>query len=165
MYGKCLSGIQLDRGRNNYVSIYDDEKQIAQITKPLTVTDNLDVYFLHIKDEYASIIPVLSFFTVYYDYRKYNHSGELTKNTVQISNSYTYGKNNDKYNPNWIAKEFGQQAADELEQKLRKIREPRFGPGKENREISGPGLSGSYPAGHCTVRGLKKHPGMIRDLS
>ena len=31
-------------------------------------------------------------------------------------------KNNDKYNPNWIAKEFGQQAADELEQKLRKIR-------------------------------------------
>ena len=65
---------------------------------------------------------VLSFFTVYYDYRKYNHSGELTKNTVQISNSYTYGKNNDKYNPNWIAKEFGQQAADELEQKLRKIR-------------------------------------------
>ena len=83
---------------------------------------NLDVYFLHIKDEYASIIPVLSFFTVYYDYRKYNHSGELTKNTVQISNSYTYGKNNDKYNPNWIAKEFGQQAADELEQKLRKIR-------------------------------------------
>lgn len=56
------------------------------------------------------------------DYRKYNHSGELTKNTVQISNSYTYGKNNDKYNPNWIAKEFGQQAADELEQKLRKIR-------------------------------------------
>ena len=103
--------------------IYDDEKQIAQITKPLTVTDNLDVYFLHIKDEYASIIPVLSFFTVYYDYRKYNHSGELTKNTVQISNSYTYGKNNDKYNPNWIAKEFGQQAADELEQKLRKIRE------------------------------------------
>ena len=121
--GNAYLGYSLDRGRNNYVSIYDDEKQIAQITKPLTVTDNLDVYFLHIKDEYASIIPVLSFFTVYYDYRKYNHSGELTKNTVQISNSYTYGKNNDKYNPNWIAKEFGQQAADELEQKLRKIRE------------------------------------------
>ena len=27
-----------------------------------------------------------------------------------------------------------------------------------------PGLSGSYPAGYCTVRGLKKYPGMMRDF-
>lgn len=121
--GKAYLGYSLDKGRNNYVSIYDGEKQIAQITKPLTVVDNLDIYFLHIKDEYASILPVLSFFTVYYDYRKYNYSGELTRNTVQISKSYTYGKNNGKYNPNWITKEFGQQAADELEQELREIGE------------------------------------------
>ena len=53
--GKVYLGYSLDKGRNNYVSIYDGVKQIAQITKPLTVTDNLDVYFFHIKDEYASI--------------------------------------------------------------------------------------------------------------
>lgn len=121
--GKVYLGYSLDKGKNNYVSIYDGDRQIAQITKPLAVIDNLDVYFLHIKDEYASIVPVLSFFTVYYDYRKYNHSGELTKNSVQIATSYSYGKNNDKYNPNWIAGEFGRQAADELDQTLKKIAE------------------------------------------
>lgn len=121
--GKVYLGYSIDKGRNNYVSIYDGDRQIAQITKPLAVIDNLDVYFLHIKDEYASIVPVLSFFTVYYDYRKYNHSGELTKNSVQIATSYSYGKNNDKYNPNWISGEFGQQAADELDQTLKKIAE------------------------------------------
>ena len=108
---------------NNYVSIYDGDKQIAQITKPLTVMDNLDSYFLHIKDEYESIVPILSFFTVYYDYRKYNNSGEFTKNSVEITTSFTYGKNNDKYNPNWIAEEFGQQTADELERSLNTLME------------------------------------------
>lgn len=119
--GKVYLGYSIDKGRNNYVSIYDDDKQIAQITKPLAVVDNLDVYFLHIKEEYAPIIPILSFFTVYYDYRKYNNSGELTKHSVKISTSYTYGKNNDKYNPNWIAETFGQQVSDELKQTLEKL--------------------------------------------
>ena len=36
---------------------------------------------------------------------------------------YTYGKNNDKYNPNWIAEEFGQQTADELERYLNALME------------------------------------------
>lgn len=121
--GKVFLGYSLDRGRNNYVSIYDGDKQIAQITKPLTVVDNLDIYFLHIKDEYVPIVPILSFFTVYYDYRKYNNSGELTKKSVEIVTSYTYGKNNDKYNSNWIAEEFGQQVSDELNQTLGKLME------------------------------------------
>lgn len=121
--GKVYLGYSLDKGRNNYVSIYDGDKQIAQVTKPLTVIDNLDVYFLHIKEEYASIIPILSFFTVYYDYRKYNNSGEFTKNSVEISASYTYGRNNGKYNPDWIAREFGQAVSDELEQTLKKLAE------------------------------------------
>lgn len=121
--GKVFLGYSLDKGRNNYVSIYDDEKQIAQITKPLTVMDNLDVYFLHIIDEYRSIIPILSFFTVYYDYRKYNNSGEITKKSVEISVSYSYGLNNNKYNPDWIAQEFGQQVSDELKQSLENLTE------------------------------------------
>lgn len=121
--GKVFLGYSLDKGKNNYVSIYDGDKQIAQITKPLTVMDNLDSYFLHIKDEYESIVPILSFFTVYYDYRKYNNSGEFTKNSVEITTSFTYGKNNDKYNPNWIAEEFGQQTADELERSLNTLME------------------------------------------
>lgn len=105
------------------LSIYVDEVQIAQSTKPLTMTDNLDIYFLHIKDEHVSMIPILSFFTVYYDYRKYNNGGELRKNSVEIAVSYSYDKNNNKYNPGWIEQEFGRQALEEFEQTLRKIRE------------------------------------------
>lgn len=118
--GKVFLGYSLDRGRNNYASIYDGEKQIAQITKPLTVVDNLDVYFLHVKEEYAPAVPILSFFTVYYDYRKYNNSGELTKKSVEFVTSYTFGGNSGKYNPNWIAEEFGRQVSDEFKQILEK---------------------------------------------
>lgn len=112
--GKVYGGYRIDKGKKNIVSIYDEDTQIAQITKPLTVIENLDIYFLHLKEDFTSLIPVLSFFTVYYDYRKYNNAGEFTKNSVEISVSYSYDKNNSKYNPNWIAEEFGQQTLDEL---------------------------------------------------
>lgn len=135
--GKVFLGYSLDQGRNNYVSIYDGDTQIAQITKPLSVADNLDVYFLHIKEEYATIVPILSFFTVYYDYSKYNNSGEFTKGSVEISTSYTYDKNNDKYNANWIAQEFGQQASDELKQALAKIMEQNSAQAKKILKIIG----------------------------
>lgn len=135
--GKVYLGYSLDKGRNNFVSIYDGDKQIAQITKPLTVVDNLDIYFLHLKEEYAPIIPILSFFTVYYDYRKYNNSGELTKKSIEITTSYTYEKNNDKYNPNWIAEEFGQQASDELNQTLGSILEQGSAQVKKTLKIVG----------------------------
>lgn len=121
--GKVYLGYSLDHGRNNIVSIYEGDKQIAQITKPLTVIDNLDSYYLHIKDECTSMIPVLSFFTIYYDYRKYNNSGKIVKNSIEISTSYSYSKNNSKYNPDWIAQEFGQEAANEFQQIITQISE------------------------------------------
>ena len=119
--GKVYLGYSIDRGGRNVVSIYEDEMQIAQITKPLAVIDNLDIYFLHIKEEYASMIPVLSFFIIFYDYRKYNNSGQIVKHSVEVTNSYSYSKNNCKYNSGWISREFGQQASEEFEQILKKL--------------------------------------------
>lgn len=112
--GKVYWGYSIDKGKRNIVSLYDENIQIAQITKPLTVIENLDIYFLHIKEDFTSLIPVLSFFTIYYDYRKYNNAGEFTKNSVEISVSYSYDKNNSKYNPNWFLEEFGQETFNEL---------------------------------------------------
>ena len=115
-YGeRMFLGYVRDTGRNSFVSIYEDDTQIAQITKPHTVTDNLDVYYLHIKDEYSFLLPVLSFFVVFFDYSRYNHSGELRMGT-QYDIKYSYDKNIDKYNPNWIAEEFGRQEAEEFEE-------------------------------------------------
>lgn len=84
------------------------------------------------------MIPLLSFFVVYYDYRKYNNSGEIVKNYIEISKSYTYGKNNDKYNPNWIAEAFGRQVSDELEQTLGKLLE--YNPAQIKRIVKIVGL-------------------------
>lgn len=135
--GDVYFGYSMDNGRNNIVSIYAGETQIAQITKPLTVIENLDIYYLHLKEDYRSMIPLLAFFTVYYDYRKYNNSGEITKNSVEISVSYSFDKNNSKYDPNWIAQEFGQEEAEQLENALRAIREQGSAKAKKIAKIIG----------------------------
>lgn len=121
--GNVYFGYSIDIGKKNIVSIYADDTQIAQITKPLTVIDNLDIYYMHIKEDFTALIPILSFFTIYYDYRKYNNAGKLTKNSVEVAVSYSHDKNNSKYNPNWIAEQFGPQASDELEVVLRELEE------------------------------------------
>lgn len=135
--GDVYFGYSMDNGRNNIVSIYAGETQIAQITKPLTVIENLDIYYLHLKEDYRSMIPLLAFFTVYYDYRKYNNSGEITKNSVEISVSYSFDKNNSKYDPNWIAQEFGPKEAEQLENALRAIREQGSAKAKKIAKIIG----------------------------
>lgn len=121
--GNVYYGYSIDIGKKNIVSVYADDTQVAQITKPLTVIENLDIYYLHIKEDFTALIPILSFFTIYYDYRKYNNSGKITKNSVEIAVSYSYDKNNSKYNPNWIAEEFGQQTSNELEMTLKELNE------------------------------------------
>lgn len=135
--GDVYFGYSMDNGRNNIVSIYAGETQIAQITKPLTVIENLDIYYLHLKEDYRSMIPLLAFFTVYYDYRKYNNSGEITKNSVEISVGYSFDKNNSKYDPNWIAQEFGPKEAEQLENALRAIREQGSAKAKKIAKIIG----------------------------
>lgn len=135
--GKVYLGYDIQNGISHIISIFDDDVQIAQITKPLATVDNLDVYYLHIKDELEALIPVLSFFVIYFDYRRYNNSGEITKNSVEISVGYSYDKNNSKYNPNWISQEFGQQAADELSQIITKQREEITAKAKKLAKIIG----------------------------
>lgn len=135
--GLVYLGYDLEHGKTDIVSVYEDDKQVAQITKPLVTIDNLDIYYLHIKDELASMIPVLSFFVIYFDYIKYNNSGEITKNSVEISLNYSYDKNNSKYNPGWIAQEFGQEAADELDQVIREMRAQSMVQIKKYAKITG----------------------------
>lgn len=116
--GKVLLGYDVDRGKVNVVSICDGSRQIAQITKPLAVLDNLDLYYLHIAEEFDDLLLLLAFFVVYYDYRKYGGGGRLTKKSARLSWSWTYDKNNRFYDPNWIAGQFGEEAARQLEQEI-----------------------------------------------
>lgn len=61
------------------------------------------------------MLPVLSFFTVYVDALKFHGSGRFVRHSVQKSRARTFNRNNDKYDPDWIAKTFGRESAERLD--------------------------------------------------
>lgn len=107
------------RGKIYVVSIYDGERQIAQITKPLDTWDQLDLFYLHVTDDYREMLPLLSFFTIYVDTRKFSRPGRTEKHSVEKVWSYTYDTNDSRYDPGWIARTFGQSAEEQLSALLR----------------------------------------------
>lgn len=115
---KVLLGYDISKGRFRAISIYDGAREIAQITKPLAVSNNLDIYYIHLLDAYSGAAPLLTFFTVYFDYLNYNHSGEFSKQSAEVSVSFTYGKNNKFYDPDFIRKQFGPEADAVLKRRL-----------------------------------------------
>lgn len=115
---RTLLGYDISKGRFRAVSIYDGQREVAQMTKPLAVSDNLDVYYIHLLDDYSAIAPLLTFFTIYFDYLNYNHSGEFTKHSAEVSVSYTYGKNNRFYDPDFIRNQFGPEADADFKRRL-----------------------------------------------
>ncbi len=113
--GKVFKGYSIAAGYKEVVVFFEDEKQIAQITKPLSTINNLDEYLLHILDGYNELFEILAFFTIYYDYKKYNNSGEIVSKSAEISFRYTFGKNSKKYDENWILNNFGITEAQNIE--------------------------------------------------
>lgn len=107
-------------GKIYIISVFDGPRQVAQITKPLDVWDRLDIYYLHLDDGYRSLLPILSFFTVYVDARQFNRPGQVTAASVEKNWSYSFDQNNDRYDPDWVRRTFGQGAADHLDYLLHK---------------------------------------------
>lgn len=105
-------------GKIYVISVFDGERQIAQITKPLDTWDRLDVFYLHMEDGCRDMLPILSFFTIYVDARQFNRPGRYSRYEVEKSWSYTFDRNNDKYDPNWVRRTFGPEEADHLNQLL-----------------------------------------------
>lgn len=112
--GRIITGYSMAVGVMDVVSFYEGERQIAQLTKPLTVQNNLDEYFLHIAEGYEVLFEIMSFFTIYFDQMKYSNHGEVVSNKTTISYQVTRDNNRDKYDSNWIAQQFGDQESDQL---------------------------------------------------
>lgn len=106
-------------GKIYVISVFDGGRQIAQITKPLDTWNRLDVYYLHLDDGCRALLPILSFFIIYVDAQQFNRPGQLSAYTVEKSWSYSFNRNNDKYDPDWIARTFGPEEAERLETLLR----------------------------------------------
>ena len=105
-------------GKIYVISVFEGERQIAQITKPLDVWDRLDIFYLHLDDGYGDLLPILSFFTIYVDAQKFNRPGQITVDAVEKNWSYSFDRNNERYDPDWVRRTFGQGEADRLNQLL-----------------------------------------------
>lgn len=106
-------------GKIYVVSIFQEGRQIAQITKPLDTWDLLDIYYLHLLEGYRHLLPILSFFTIYIDAVSFTQPGRAAKYSMEKRRAYSFNKNNDKYDPHWIAQAFGPEAQEELDRLLR----------------------------------------------
>ena len=101
---KYFEGYAKNTGYYANVSIYDGDKQIAEIIKLNVIQDGNDTYTIFLKDEYKSLAETLIAFTLYIDRLYFNYG--FTKKSTYIEYSKTYSKNDDKYNPNWVKENF-----------------------------------------------------------
>lgn len=93
-------------GKTRNIPIYNEENQIAEIIKPLNVSNNQDNYYIFLLDEYSSLETILSFFVIIFDNQQYSNKGQVAYNERSASICYTYDKNRKYYNKNWIINNF-----------------------------------------------------------
>lgn len=101
-----LKSYDISVGRTRNIPIYDGDNQIAEIIKPLNVSNNQDNYYVFLLDEYSHLETILSFFVIVFDYQNYSNSGQVVANKKEVSIRYTYDKNNKYYDKDWIANNF-----------------------------------------------------------
>ena len=107
--GKLLVGYKRSAGSMEYVSFYDDVTLAGQLSKSnKIVADNKDHYMIHFVEGYEGLEPILAFFAIYYDFMYHNNSGEVHKG-YKSSYKVTYHKNNNKYDPDFISRNFGEE--------------------------------------------------------
>lgn len=120
--GRIILGYSIGKGTVEVISFYENEQQIAQITKPLSEENNLDLYYLHLADDKDDLLGILAFFTIYYDFRRYHNNGQFVSGKKRVSIEYTYSKNNKYYNQNWIKQQFGSLEAERFQNELERHR-------------------------------------------
>lgn len=109
-------------GKTRNILIYNNDIQIAEIIKPLVISNNLDNYYIFLLDKYIELESIISFFTIYFDYQNYSNTGEFVKNKEDVSIRCTYDKNNKFYDKNWIYKYFNGNDVNNLYNEMEKNR-------------------------------------------
>lgn len=88
-------------GSFNYVSIYEDNKQIALIETLLNVDDYMYTHKLYVLDDYKPFAYTLSFFVLYYANFHFSYRFHMSIGNTQYVKSWSISKYNEKYNPDW----------------------------------------------------------------
>lgn len=97
-------------GKAQTISIYKDDFQIGEIIKPLGKLSIPEHYFIFLLDEYSSLEKIISFFTIFFDYERYHNVAETISGEPSVE--YTYSKNNNFFDKNWIANNFSSEEVD-----------------------------------------------------
>lgn len=118
-YGNySLKVYDISIGKTRNLSIYKDDIQIAEIVKPMSVSNNLDYYYIFLLDEYSDLETIISFFIVFFDYQNYANGSQIVAKKETISINYTYDKNNKYYDKNWILNHFDKQEVDVINNQI-----------------------------------------------
>lgn len=96
-------------GKTRNLLIFKDDVQIAEIVKPLSVSNNLDNYYVYLLDEYSKLEKIVSFFTIYFDYHNYSNSGQVVAHKKEVVVKYSYDKNTKFYDKNWLTNNFNKE--------------------------------------------------------
>ena len=113
-----LKSYDISVGRTRNIPIYDEDKQIAEIIKPLSVSNNQDYYYMFLLDEYSNLEAILSFFVIFFDYQNYSNSSEAVANKNEVQIRYTFDKNNKYYDKNWIVNHFNKNDIDSINNQI-----------------------------------------------
>ena len=98
-------------GKAQAISIYQGDKQIAEIIKPLRASDDISYFYIFLLDEYKNFEKIISFFAIFFEYDKHHNTSDDTS-YYDPNFEYTYSKNNKYYDKNWIQNNFNSEEVD-----------------------------------------------------
>lgn len=96
----------LDRSHYQYISVYIDGSQIAQINKDLHTVNNRDNYTMYLLDEDAAMADLFAMFILYFDNYEHGNHREVFVGTKK-NWSWTWSKTNRFYDETWLPSHFG----------------------------------------------------------
>lgn len=88
------------KGSFEYVSIYQNEKQIALVETYLSTNDYKYTHKLYLLDNYSDFADTLSFFVLYYASYRFAKRFHMSQSSVSVK-SWSFSKYNNKYHPEW----------------------------------------------------------------
>lgn len=125
-HNRIFSGKTFKYEQIQGIKFYEDEVQVAQLSRPLRLRHHLSRYYLHIEKENEDLLPIFIFFTLYCDSRLF-HNGRSTLLFPSQSEDFSVNKD-------WVQTTFGTEAATFFRKEI-DSQNPRHVGDKKKREI------------------------------
>ncbi len=105
-YGHIFYCYHYAKGSFDFISIYDNDKQIALLETFLNVSDYLYTHKLYILPEYDNFYDLLTFFVLYYANYAFNNRLHMSKGVTRQGVLWCITRYKDKYSPRWRDEHF-----------------------------------------------------------